>query len=704
MTLELQPKQTEAFLTAATELLYGGAAGGGKSHLMRVSSIVWCLGIPGLQIYLFRRKMPDLIKNHFEGPTSYPNLLSPLIRRKKVRMVMSGSDSRIAFANGSSIHLCHCQHEKDVYNYHGSEIHVLMIDELTLFTEAQYRYLRGRVRMVGVQVPKRFKGVFPRVLCASNPGNVGHTWVKQTFVTSAPYGTVHMAPKDEGGFLRQYIPAKLEDNQKLLEGDPDYEVRLQGLGSPALVRAMREGDWDIVAGGALDDVWDHGTHVLKPFAIPFGWRIDRAFDWGSSRPFSVGWWAESDGNALPDGRQWPKGTLFRVQEWYGWNGKANQGCKMVSEDIAREIVERETKMGWLGRVRPGPADSQIFAVQDGKSIAEKMAAAAGFPLFYPCDKGPGSRINGLDLLRTYLKSALSLKDGNPMEGPGMFVFDHCTHAIRTLPVVPRDQKRPDDVDSEAEDHTYDETRYRVQTKRGDESMDVSEQIILSCPKPILRYKLFAGHVVQDPDGELHVWEEPKTGVTYVLGVMSQQNPLGASTITIVERHTGRQVGLWIKRGTPLEQFSEIIGWVATRYNGAWAVIHREKDGETLIQHTLKRYRRIYAEIPTEAKAGRPGKTRTYGFAAMRNINAIIEQLATEIRQGIHGIRDSDTLRELIGFRKDEAGDTFIDLGFTSERALTRAMAGFVRQQLPAVTLQTNVKQAIPPATGWGGRV
>jgi len=702
--LELQPKQSEAFITHATEILYGGAAGGGKSHTMRVSSIFWCLAIPGLQVYLFRRKMPDLIKNHFEGPTSFPVMLGPLMRRKQARFIQSGSDPRIAFSNGSAIHLCHCQHEKDMYNYQGAEMHVLMIDELTMFTETIYRFLRNRVRMTNLEIPAQFIGHFPKILTGSNPGNVGHTWVKAMFITSAPFGRVWRTPSDEGGMLRQYIPARLDDNQKLKEADPGYEDRLSGLGSPALVKAMRDGNWDIVAGGALDDVWDHDTHVLKPFDIPFGWRIDRSFDWGSSHPFSVGWWAESDGNALPDGRQWPKGTLFRVREWYGWNGKANQGCKMVSEEIAKGIVEREAEFGWHGRVRPGPADSQIFAVQDGKSIAEKMSVAVGIPLFYPCDKGPGSRVNGLDLLRTYFKSSLSLRDGMPMESPGIFFFDCCEHAIRTVPVVPRDIRRPDDVDTESEDHPYDDIRYRVQTKRGDESMDVSEQIIASCPHPMARYRLHASHVVLDKEGELRVWEEPGNNLSYVMGIMSQQAPIGASTITILERHTGRQVAIWLQKNIPLERFAEVIGWVGARYNGAWAVIHREKDGETLIQHVLKRYKRVYAEIPTEARTGRPGRTRIYGFAAIRNINAIIEQLATEIRQNTHGVKDSDTLRELIGFRKNDDGDTFIDLGFTSERALTRAMAGFVRQQLPAVVMQSTVQQVAPPVTGWGGRV
>src|SRR5690606_31152314 len=100
--------------------------------------------------------------------------------------------------------------------------------------------------------------------------------------------------RDEGGMMRQFIPALLEDNPTLQENDPDYETRLEGLGNAALVRAMRKGDWDIVSGGMFDDVWDRAVHVLKPFPVPDSWRVDRSCDWGSSKPFSFGWWAESD--------------------------------------------------------------------------------------------------------------------------------------------------------------------------------------------------------------------------------------------------------------------------------------------------------------------------------------------------------------------------------------------------------------------------
>lgn len=775
MELHLQPRQSDAYLSQATEILYGGAAGGGKSHLMRVASIAWCIDIPGLQVYIFRRLSDDLTKNHMEGPNGFPFLLSEWIDSKDVKI--KSKPDMIEFWNGSKIHLCHCQYEKDVIKYQGAEIHCLeenhrlkmadgslkaiskvkvgdfvstlqgpraitwvgprelkkcveakvqsidgvktqiqsenhkvltpngwvsyadiayeshpsltsesienrssrkygeqfanepqlslrflenqevgrvrksefaqlsqghqseletfsceaqqdqetdselslcdiqesrkpslsfsfpvmlheqfhgqeeviflseyprgeslcvlneykpegfqsdcrlsvdfddehqsypssknrdvvhkqadalehspmhsllddsgkaqkhnplgqlsyahpytgeeriaeegyrlgtceltpcgekwtidimvegenhyitesglvnknclMIDELTHFTERIYRYLRGRCRIAGIKLPERYRGLFPRIICGSNPGGIGHNWVKHTFVDPANPMDIARQLKTEGGMLRQYIPARLSDNPALLDTDPDYSDRLDGLGSPELVRAMKEGDWNIVAGGMFDDVWNQDKHVIKPFEIPASWRIDRSFDWGSSKPFSVGWWAESDGTNTKDGRSYPRSTVFRIAEWYGWNGKPNEGCRMLATEIARGILQREQEMGILSRVRSGPADSSIFDTQNGVCIADDMARIG--VRWERADKGPGSRKNGFEFMRKMMKSSLAA----PMEEPGLFIFDTCRHFIRTVPVLPRSERDPDDVDSDAEDHVVDESRYRL---------------------------------------------------------------------------------------------------------------------------------------------------------------------------------------------------------------------------------------------------
>lgn len=462
----LHAKQRVAFETAATEVLYGGAAGGGKSHLMRVAAIAWCTWIPGLQVYLFRREFPDLFKNHLEGPSGFPALLAEVLQDGRARIVWG--KNQIRFANGSVIHLCHCQHEKDVYGYQGAEIHVLLIDELTQWTYAMYAFLRARLRLGGLRIPAWLAGRFPRILCGANPGGIGHTWVKGAWIDpGAPLAVVD-APEDEGGMRRQYLPAQLEDNPTMAANDPTYERRLQGIADKALARAMRLGDWDIVAGGYFDDVWDRAVHVVPPFAVPASWRLDRSFDWGAAKPFSVGWWAECDGTpaALPDGRggtrPWhpARGTLVRVAEWYGWNGKPNEGCRLTSDRIAAGIVERERGPAALaalrGRaVRPGPADSSIFDADDGQSVADKMAAAG--VRWLPADKRPGTRKIGWDAMRRRLLAARE----RPREEAGLYVVNTCPHFIRTVPVLPRDERNPEDVDTRAEDHVADESRYRV---------------------------------------------------------------------------------------------------------------------------------------------------------------------------------------------------------------------------------------------------
>src|SRR5829696_3415068 len=156
LDLRLHPKQAEAFNTTANEVLYGGAAGGGKSYLIRVAAILWCTVIPGLQVYLFRRIRDDLVKNHMEGPKGFRALLAGWVLCGFATIV----EDEIRFWNGARIYLCHCKDEKDIYKYQGAEIHVLLIDELTHFTETMYRFLRNRVRMVGIAVPDQYESSF----------------------------------------------------------------------------------------------------------------------------------------------------------------------------------------------------------------------------------------------------------------------------------------------------------------------------------------------------------------------------------------------------------------------------------------------------------------------------------------------------------------------------------------------------------------
>jgi hypothetical protein len=275
---------------------------------------------------------------------------------------------------------------------------------------------------------------------------------------------------------RVVIQGYLLENRILLQADPGYLERLrEAARNPEELRAWLEGSWDIVAGGMIDDLWDARTHALDAFPIPKSWTITRAFDWGSSKPFSVGWYAESDGSTIDTPRgpvATVRGDLFRIYEWYGCGKQHNTGLRMLARDITDGIIRRELDWGIHGRVEDGPADAAIFSVENGVSIADDMAASVRLDgrLYYgiywePSDKSPGSRKQGWELLRQRLANA-QRRGHEPREHPGLFIFrNHCPHFLRTMPVLPRDDQDLDDVDTEAEDHIADEVRYRLRWKR-----------------------------------------------------------------------------------------------------------------------------------------------------------------------------------------------------------------------------------------------
>lgn len=310
--------------------------------------------------------------------------------------------------------------------------------------------------------------------CIWLSGNTGHNWVKRRYRLPSHRGVVIRDARDSEGELeppRVAIHGHIMENRILLDADPQYISRLRASArNPSELKAWLKGDWDIVAGGMFDDVWSPKRLVLDPFPIPPTWRVDRSFDWGSSRPFSVGWWAESDGTTvkLPNGRELPtvRGDLFRIAEWYGSDPKEpNTGLRMAASQVALGIKEREAKMlasGLIKRmVSPGPADNAIWDSEPGvPSIAADMQAKG--VMWERSDKSPGSRKQG------WLQLRKLLEDGQkpaPREAPGLFVFRNCHHWLDLVPVLPRDDHDLDDVDTDAEDHLGDETRYRVRAAR-----------------------------------------------------------------------------------------------------------------------------------------------------------------------------------------------------------------------------------------------
>ncbi len=296
-------------------------------------------------------------------------------------------------------------------------------------------------------------------LATGNPGGRGHNWVKARFVDPSPPFTpwFHEHTKK----WRMFIPSKLRDNKILMQNDPGYADRLKGAGPDWLVKAWLEGLWNIVAGGMFDDVWDERVHVVAPFTIPKNWLVERSFDWGSSAPFSIGWWATANGEAvtLPNGRKlfFAPGTRIRIGEWYGCTGEPNKGLNMVDTEIARVGLEREEALKRTHGIdiSEGAADPSIFAVVNGHSIAQAMSNAG--MTFVPAATGSGSRVAGWETMRRMMMASKK----QPMEEPGLFVFNTCRDFIRTVPSLPRDTKKIEDVDTESEDHIGDETRYAL---------------------------------------------------------------------------------------------------------------------------------------------------------------------------------------------------------------------------------------------------
>jgi hypothetical protein len=253
---------------------------------------------------------------------------------------------------------------------------------------------------------------------------------------------------ETSGEERIYIPSRLSDNTYLGDG---YVRKLQMTGSPELVRAWLEGDWDIIDGAYFPE-WSHKKHVLRPIALPEWWHRYRSMDWGSSSPFSVGWWAVATEELKhPDGPVIPRGAIVRYREWYGASAP-NVGLKLTAEEVAEGIKSREKGDVGKDQVMSGVLDPAAFNADGGPSIAERMSSKGVY--FNRADNKRTAKrgaLGGWDQVRARLKG-----DG---ERPGLFVFSTCDGFIRTFPALQHDPQNLEDVNTEQEDHAPDEARY-----------------------------------------------------------------------------------------------------------------------------------------------------------------------------------------------------------------------------------------------------
>lgn len=304
------------------------------------------------------------------------------------------------------------------------------------------------------------EGVPTQLVLTGNPGGAGQHWLADRYqlnplpdhpivvTRELPNGAIHKAA---------VIPSRVYDNRILMERDPEYINRLYLSGSEKLVAAWLDGDWSAIEGAYFPE-FSQERHVLRPVELPSHWMRFRSMDWGSAKPFSVGWWAlASEDWQHPDGPTVPKGALVRFLEWYGMKpGEPNVGLKMDASKVGRRIAELDGDHEISGSA--SVLDPSAFIVDGGPSHAERMAKQGA--TFRKADnrRVPSKgAMGGWDMLRERLAGD---EDGRPM----IFFFSTCKAVIRTLPALQHDEKRPEDVDTEQEDHAPDETRYACMSR------------------------------------------------------------------------------------------------------------------------------------------------------------------------------------------------------------------------------------------------
>jgi hypothetical protein len=438
------------------ELMYGGARGGGKSDYLLGDFLqdVW-QGEKWRGI-IFRRSHPELE----ELITRAKEIYIPLGAVYKV------SERTFIFKSGATLKMRHVETESDCDKYQGHQYTWIGWDELTNWPNLKsYKKLKACLRSAHV-VPNK------RIRCSANPGGVGHHEVKAYFVDPAPKGMELIQNVDEDGNVttKMFIPSRVYDNKKLLANDPGYIARLREIGSPELVRAWLEGDWNVITGAYFPE-FRTDKHVIEPFTIPAHWLRFRSADWGTASPFAILWHAVSDGYQVPDGPYIPAGAIVTYREWYGWNGSPNTGLRWPASRVGMGIVKREkggqddlqSRVHALTtgiaappeKISYGVIDPAAYKQEGGPSVAETMAHHGAF-----FRKADNQRIAGWNQVRERLCGV----DGDPEVDNGVgtpmwYCFKTCVHIIRTLPAMQHDLNNPEDADSDGEDHAPDSLRY-----------------------------------------------------------------------------------------------------------------------------------------------------------------------------------------------------------------------------------------------------
>lgn len=434
-----QKKQAEFMARGEYEALYGGAAGGGKSEALIVEALRQ-VHIPHYKGLIIRKTYPQLTELVEKSKKYYPRAC-PGARYNETKHVWS-------FKSGAKIYFGSMQYAKDREQYQGKAYDFIGFDELTHFTWDEYSYLFSRNRPSG-------PGTRVYIRATANPGGVGHGWVKERFITPTPPMTPQteeysvITPSGEEKIFKRsriFVPSTVFDNKELLRCEPDYLANLSML-PEAEKKALLYGDWDSFSGQVFTE-WRNDsahyedrayTHVIFPFKIPETWRIYRGFDWGYTKPFSVGWYAVDHDR-----------RIYRIRELYGCTGVPNEGVRWEPERLAEEIKRIEAEDENLaGRVITGIADPAIFS--DDRGAGSSVAAMMERRQVY-FESGRHNRIAGKMQVHNRLKFD---ERGVPM----LYIFSTCRNFIRTVPALCYSSADPEDVDTSQEDHIYDELRY-----------------------------------------------------------------------------------------------------------------------------------------------------------------------------------------------------------------------------------------------------
>lgn len=405
MEISITPRQRDFIYAKSGEVLFGGAAGGGKSYGQLVDALLFALQYPKSKQLILRRTLPELEKSLVRTALEiYPREL----------FAYKASRHEGVFANGSVIDFGYCDSENDVYRYQSAEYDIIRFDELTHFTERMYVYLLSRVRGANTY-PKQVKS-------STNPGGIGHTWVKARFIDTGAPNEEHLG--------RIFIPSRVSDNAFLMKADPGYVKRLEKL-SKRDREALLYGNWDIFDGQYFTE-WNREIHVVSPFEIPKHWRRYFVMDYGLD--MLAGYWIAMDA--------WGRAYVYR--EIYESGLIISEAAKKISEATDEKIHSYIAPPDlWNRRQDTGKSAAQIFA-ENG----------------VPVTAARNERVQGWYNLKEWLSP---FRDETGKASAYLRIFSNCTNLIRTLPAVSVDAKNPNDVANTPHEltHAPDAIRYFV---------------------------------------------------------------------------------------------------------------------------------------------------------------------------------------------------------------------------------------------------